>query len=235
MVCLVTGSSRGLGRAVAIAFGREGHRVVVHYRERAAEAEETASLIRESMVLSADVRDSGEVAALVDEVIKKWGGIDVLVNNAGITKEALLIRTTERDFDEVMDTNLRGAFNLIRAVAPRMIERKSGHIINISSIAGIRGREGLAAYSASKAALAGLTLAAARELGAYNIMVNTVLPGYMLTGMGTGAGEKARQAALRDSIVKDFSDPDRVARFICYLCGTTGITGQVFNLDSRTV
>ncbi len=235
MICLVTGSSRGLGKAVALAFGREGHRVVVHYRERAAEAEETASLLRESMVLGADVRNSAEVGALVGEVIKKWGRIDVLVNNAGITREALLIRTTERDFDEVAGVNLKGAFNLIRAVAPGMAERKRGHIINISSIAGIRGREGLAAYSASKAALAGLTLSAAKELGAYNIMVNAVLPGYMLTAMGTEAAGKARQAALRDSIVKDFSDPDRVARFICHLSGTTGITGQVFNLDSRIV
>ncbi len=235
MICLVTGSSRGLGRATALAFGREGHRVAVHYRERAAEAEETASLIRESLVVRADARDSREVGALVGEVIEKWGGIDVLVNNAGITKEALLIRTDEKDFDEVLDTNLKGAFNFIRAVAPGMMERKSGHIINISSYAGMKGKEGLSAYSASKAAIAGLTLSAAKELGAYNIMVNAVLPGYMPVGMGISAGEKARRAALRDSLVKTFSDPDQVARFICHLSGTSGITGQVFNLDGRIV
>ncbi len=235
MICLITGSSRGLGKAIALAFGREGHRVVIHYKERAAEAEETASLIRKSMVMRADVRDSGEVNALVGKVMKKWGGIDVLINNAGITKEALLIRATERDFDDIVNTNLKGAFNFIRAVAPGMAEQKSGHIINISSYAGIRGKEGLSAYSASKAGLTGLTVSAAKELGAYNIMVNAVLPGYMLTDMGVEAGEKAKQAALRDSIVKNFSDPDNTARFICYLSGTTGITGQVFNLDSRVV
>jgi 3-oxoacyl-[acyl-carrier protein] reductase len=233
MVCLVTGSSRGLGKAVALAFGKKGHRVVIHCRHKKREAEEAASQIKESMVLQADVRNFNEVKSLVDEVVKEWGGIDVLVNNAGVTKEALLLKTSEKDFDEVVDTNLNGPFNFIRAVLPYMTKQKSGHIINISSIAGLKGKSGLSAYSASKAGLIGLTISTAKELSGYNIMVNAVLPGYMLTDMGSASNEKAKELALQDSLVKSFSDVDNVSEFIYYLAGTKGITGQVFNLDSR--
>lgn len=114
MVCLVTGSSRGLGKAVAFAFGKKGHRVAVHYKDSKKEAENVASQIKESIILRVDVKDFNEVKAVADKVIEKWGGIDVLVNNAGITKEALLLKTSENDFDEVMDTNLKGAFNFMR-------------------------------------------------------------------------------------------------------------------------
>ena len=233
MVCLITGSSRGLGRSIALALGKRGHRVVIHFRDKKSEAEAVASKIKESIVLQADVRNFNEVKSLVDEVVKQWGDIDVLVNNAGITKEALLMKTTEKDFDMVIDTNLKGAFNFICAAAPYMVKQKSGHIISISSFAGLKGKAGLSAYSASKAGLIGLTMSAAQELSEHNIMVNAVLPGYMLTDMGIESNEKAKELALHDSLVKEFSDPDNVAEFICYLSGTTGITGQVFNLDSR--
>ncbi|MBI4847967.1 MAG: SDR family NAD(P)-dependent oxidoreductase [Nitrospirae bacterium] len=236
MVCLITGSSRGLGKAVALAFGKRGHRVVVHYKDKKCEAEAVASGIRESLALKADVRDFKEVESLVEKVVEKWGRIDVLVNNAGITKEALLLKTSENDFDEVVNTNLKGPFNFIRAVIPYMIKPHNQtikHIINISSIAGIKGKAGLSAYSASKAGLTGLTISAARELGEHNIMVNAVLPGYMLTEMGIASNEKAKELALQDSLVKQFSNPHNVADFICYLSETKEITGQVFNLDSR--
>ena len=266
MVCLITGSSRGLGEAIALAFGRRGHRVVIHCKDKMKEAETVASQINESIVLKADVRNFNEVKSLVDKAVKKWSGIDVLVNNAGITKEALLIKTSEKDFDEMIDTNLKGAFNFIRAVVPYMIKesylaeqykekkkilclpplekrgrgdfqikQKIRHIINISSIAGIKGKSGLSAYSASKAGLIGLSLTAANELGRYNIMVNTVLPGYMLTDMGKGSGYKAKEIALKDSLLHNFSNPGSVAEFIVYLSETSGITGQVFNLDSRII
>jgi 3-oxoacyl-[acyl-carrier protein] reductase len=247
MVCLVTGSSRGLGKAIALALGIRGHRVVIHYRDKKSEAEAVASQIKESIVLQADVRNFNEVKSLVDEVVKQWGGIDVLVNNAGVTKEALLMKTSEKDFDMVIDTNLKGAFNFLRTAASYMINphfEKGGqggilknqsarHIISISSFAGLKGKAGLSAYSASKAGLIGLTMSAAQEFSEYNIMVNAVLPGYMLTDMGIESNEKAKEVALHDSLVKEFSNPDNVAEFICYLAGTTGITGQVFNLDSR--
>lgn len=233
MVCLITGSSRGLGKAIALALGRRGHRVVIHYKDKKSEAEAVSSQIKESIVLQADVRYPNEVKELIDAVIKKWGRIDVLVNNAGITKEALLIKTSGQDFDDVINTNLKGPFNFIRAAGRHMMKQKSGHIINISSYAGVKGKEGLAAYSAAKAGLTGLTKNAARELSRYNIMVNAVLPGYMLTDMGIESGDKAKASALQESLVKEYSNSENVAEFICYLSGTTGITGQVFNLDSR--
>lgn len=233
MVCLVTGSSRGLGKAIALAFGKKGHRVVVHCKEKQSEAEEVASKIKESLVIKTDVKDIRQVKALVDEVISKWGRIDVLVNNAGITKESLLIKTSEKDFDEIVNTNLKGPFNFTQAVGRYMMKQKSGHIIYISSYAGVKGKEGLSVYAASKAGLIGLTKTAARELSRSNIMVNAVLPGYMLTDMGIDSSESGKKLALKDSLVKDFSAPGSAAEFICYLAGTNGITGQVFNLDGR--
>ncbi|GAB4536014.1 MAG: 3-oxoacyl-[acyl-carrier-protein] reductase [Thermodesulfovibrionia bacterium] len=235
MVCLVTGSSRGLGKAIALAFAEKGHSVVIHYKEREDEARLVASLINDSFAIRADVRDVAQVREGVERVIERYGYIDILVNNAGVTKESLLLRTSLEDFEYIMDTNLKGAFNLIRAVSPYMIKKGKGHIINISSITGIKGREGLCAYSASKAGLIGLTLGVARELSGYNIMVNAVLPGYMMTEMATRSGDKARGIVLRDSLIKQFSNPDDVARFIVHLSGTHGITGQVFNLDSRII
>jgi 3-oxoacyl-[acyl-carrier protein] reductase len=233
MICLITGSSRGLGRSIALALGKKGHRIALHYKERKKEAENTASQIKDAIVLGADVSNSLEVDALIKKIIHIWGRIDLLVNNAGITKEALLLKTTEKDFQLLMDTNLKGPFNVIRGAARYMMKNKNGHIINISSIAGVKGKEGLSVYAASKAGLIGLTMTAASEMSRYNIMVNAVLPGFMLTDMGAASGNKAKSTALKDSLAGDFSDPGRVAGFICFLAESKGITGQVFNLDSR--
>src|SRR4030066_1745577 len=205
MVCLVTGSSRGLGKAIALAFGKRGDRVIVHYKDKRAEAEKAASCLQDAIVLKADSRDYTEVKKVADDAVKSLGSIDVLVNNAGIVKEALLLKTSEDDFDEAVSVNLKGSFNFIRAVARHMIRQKKGHIINIGSIAGMKGRAGLSAYSASKAGLVGLTLSSAKELGRYNIMVNMVLPGYMLTDMGMASHEKAKESALKDSLLKEYS------------------------------
>ena len=235
MVCLITGSSRGLGKAVALAFGSKGHKVVIHYKERVNEAEAVALQIEEAVLQQADVRDFSEVKALAGAVIEKWGRIDVLINNAGIALEKLLLKTSEQEFDNVIGTNLKGPFNFIRAVGRHMMKQKSGHIINVSSITGVTGKEGLSAYSASKAGLIGLTKTAARELAGYNIMVNAVLPGYMLTDMGAASTEKAGELALKESLIKEYSDPANVAEFVCSLSQMSGITGQVFNLDSRII
>ncbi len=235
MVCIITGSSRGLGKSIALAFGKSGFKVVVHCMKNIKAAEEVAANINDAIVCQADVRKADEVKTMVDNVMKKWGRVDVLVNNAGITKESLMIKTSEEDFSRVIDTNLKGPFNLIHAVGRHMMKQKSGHIINISSYAGIKGKSGLSAYSASKAGLVGLTKTAARELSVYNIMVNAVLPGYMLTDMGIDSTEKAKEQALEDSLVKEYSDPKNVAEFICNLVKTDVVTGQVFNLDSRVI
>jgi len=235
MISLITGSSRGLGTAIALAYGRRRHQVVVHYNNKEDEAKKVSSRIEESIVLRADVINYIEVKSLVDEVMDRWGRIDVLVNNAGITKESLLIKTSEQDFEDVINTNLKGTFNFIKAVGRHMMKQTSGHIINVSSYAGVKGKEGLCAYSTSKAGLIGLTKTAAKELSRYNVMVNAVLPGYMLTDMGADSSDKGKETALRDSLVKDYSDPNNVAEFICHLSETEGITGQVFNLDSRII
>lgn len=233
MVCLITGSSRGLGKAVALAFGKNGHRVAVHCRKRMNEAIQVASQIKGAVALRADVSDAGAVNDLVQNVMDKWGRIDVLVNNAGITRESLLLKTSETDFDEIVNTNLKGAFNCIQSAGRFMMKQKSGHIINISSFAGMKGKKGLSAYSAAKGGLIGLTMTAARELGRYGILANAVLPGYMLTDMGRNATERAMEEALQENILSSYSISEQVAEFILFLAGTTGITGQVFNLDSR--
>lgn len=235
MVCLVTGASRGLGRAAALSFGSRGHKVAVHFKERKAEAGSVAANIKESLIIRADVRNYRDVKTMVDRIVGEWGRLDVLINNAGITKESLLVKTSEQDFDEIINTNLKGPFHLVRAAGRQMMKQKSGHIINISSYTGLKGREGLAAYSAAKAGLLGLTKTAAEELNRYNIMVNAVLPGYMLTDMGKDSSRKAKEKALKDSLIKEYSDPDSVADFIYNLTETKGVTGQVFNLDSRII
>jgi 3-oxoacyl-[acyl-carrier protein] reductase len=233
MVCLVTGSSRGLGKAVALEFGKRGHCVVIHCREKRKEAEAVSSQINKALVLQADVRKYHEVKSLVSEIINTYGTIDVLVNNAGVTIESLLLKTAESVFDDVINTNLKGPYHFIRIVGHHMAKQRAGHIINISSYAGIKGKEGLAAYSASKSGLIGLTRTAAQELSRFNIMVNAVLPGYMLTDMGTGSSVRAKENAFKESLVKEFSNPKNVAEFICTVTEMNGITGQVFNLDSR--
>ncbi len=235
MVCLVTGSSRGLGRTIGLAFGKRGHKVVIHCKEEKSAAESVAALINGSMALQADVSDVTEVKKLVKRIINTWGRIDVLVNNAGITRESLLMKTSENNFDAVVNTNLKGPFNLMQSVGRYMMKQKSGHIINISSYAGMKGKGGLSAYSASKAGLIGLTKTAAKELSRYNVMVNAVLPGFMMTDMGSESSDDAKEKALKDSLVKAFSNPEDVAEFICNMIETKGITGQVFNLDSRII
>jgi 3-oxoacyl-[acyl-carrier protein] reductase len=235
MVCIITGSSRGLGKSIAMAFGMRKYRVAVHYHNDRKSAEKTAGGIDDSIVIKGDVRNKDETESLVKSVMDKWGRVDVLVNNAGITNESLLIKTSEEVFTDVMQTNLKGPFHMTKAVGRQMMKQRRGHIVNIASYTGIKGKEGLSAYASSKAALTGLTRSAALELGRYNIMVNTVLPGYMLTDMGSASSSKAKDLAVRDSIVKGFSEPLNTAEFICYLVNTTGITGQVFNLDSRII
>lgn len=233
MFCLITGASRGLGSSIARALGRDGHFVAVHYKTHRDEAERVAEGIGKSIVVRADVRSTQEIRGLVDDIIKRWGRIDLLVNNAGITREALLMKTSGELFDEIMDTNLNGPFRFLRAVSPHMIQQRGGHVVNIGSIVGIRGGTGLSAYAASKGGLGGLTIASAVELARYNIMVNLLLPGFMLTHMGRSSGGKAKKQFLKESLIPEYADPTRVADFICYLVGTRGVTGQVFNLDGR--
>jgi 3-oxoacyl-[acyl-carrier protein] reductase len=238
-VVVITGASRGLGREIAMRFGRAGERVVVNYVARAAEAkavaDEIARIGGEAVPLQADVKVSAEVEAMIKATEKLFGALDVLVNNAGITKDGLLVRLTEQDWDAVVDTNLKGPFLCIRAASKTMSRQHNGHIINIASISGMQGREGQANYSASKAGLIGLTRACARELGRFNVKVNAVLPGYIPTDMGNTASDHIYQRVLKENVLNRVSDPREVADFIYHLSLMDNVSGQVFNLDSRIV
>jgi 3-oxoacyl-[acyl-carrier protein] reductase len=236
-VALVTGASRGLGAALAVEFARAGYRVAINYRSRGALAARVARRIisrrGEAFCCRADVGSSADVEAMVEELIARWGRLDVLVNNAGVTHEAILVSMGEDDWDRVMNTNLKGVFNCSRAAGRHMLRRQSGQIINICSILGICGALGESGYAASKAALIGFTKSLAAELGGTGISVNAVIPGFMRTSMTRTVAAETRDAARRSHVLNRFSDPAAVARFIVHLAGMKTVSGQVLSLDGR--
>jgi 3-oxoacyl-[acyl-carrier protein] reductase len=232
-VAVITGAARGLGKETALAFYEKGYRVVVNYHSSEKEAEELAGIMGDkAFIAKADVSSFKDAHDMARQVLKKWGRADALINNAGMTRDSLLIKQREEEWDRIMAVNLKGAFNCIKAFAPLM--KNGGHIINISSYSGLKGKEGQAAYSASKAALIGLTKSAAVELAEYKIKVNALLPGYMKTEMGMGAKE-AMKRAEEESLLQTLASPKEAARFMLFLAGSENITGQVFCLDSRIV
>ena len=236
-VVLVTGASRGLGKAIALQFGNSGYKVVVHYRERARDAAAVVESIRaadgEAIAVRADLRITAEVDAMVADTIKRWGRIDVLVNNAGMTRDGMLLRMSQTEWDDVLGTNLTGPFHCIRAVAEVMMRMNDGQIISIGSIVGLQGREGQANYSASKAGLIGLTRACAKEFGPFNIKVNAVLPGYLPTDMGSELSKVMLDRIVQSNALGRVSNPVEVADFVHHLSLMQDVSGQVFNLDSR--
>lgn len=234
-VALVTGASRGLGKQIALALSKSRYSIVINYltsEKKAVKLLEEMS--GDSLVIKADVRDLKQVQEMADQIKDKLGRLDVIINNAGITKDNLLLKQTEEEWDEIISTNLKGCFNIIKTMTPIMIKSGGGQIINVSSYSGIKGNAGQTAYSASKAALLGLTFTASCELAEYNIKVNALLPGYMVTDMGMKA-HKAMEMAKENSVIKKLSNPEDVAEFIVYLLKTENITGQVFSLDSRII
>jgi 3-oxoacyl-[acyl-carrier protein] reductase len=234
-VALVTGSSRGLGKQIASVLSAGGFSVAVNYLASDKEAEELVKTLGNNAVaIKADVGDSQQVSSMAARIRNSFGRLDAVINNAGITHNNLLLRQSEQEWDDIIAVNLKGCFNTLRAMAPLMIKTGGGHIVNISSYSGIKGKYGQAAYSASKSALLGFTRSAAVELAGYNIKVNAVLPGYMPTEMGLKA-EKAIEAAGMDSMLKKLSDPAEAAEFVVWLLNTKNITGQVFSLDSRII
>jgi len=234
-VALITGASRGLGKEIARVLSAKGYSVAANYVSSHTEADNLIRTIgNNSVAFKADVGDIRQVQAMAEEIKREFGRLVVLINNAGITRDNLLLKQTEAEWDSVIRTNLNGCFNVIRTLSPLMIESGGGHIINIASYSGLKGKAGQAAYSASKAAILGLTVSAAQELSEYNIRVNAILPGYMMTGMGTIA-RKASEKAKGVSILKNLSEPQDIADFIAYLVQTKNISGQIFNLDSRII
>jgi 3-oxoacyl-[acyl-carrier protein] reductase len=231
-IALVTGASRGLGAEVALSLGALGMRVAINYRVNSEAASEVADMLGDSMTIRADVSDPAAVDAMTASVRDHYGRLDVLVINAGITRDALLPRVKETDWDKVMDVNLKGSFNLCRSCVPLMKESDGGHIILISSRSALKGKAGQAAYAAAKAALLGMGVSLARELAQDNIRVNTIIPPYIDTDMGMES-EQAMEMAQAQSVLGTIGDTAEVASFIAWLASTERITGQVFTLDSR--
>ena len=225
---VVTGGSRGIGRAIAAELARAGATVVLGYRSGADEANEAAGEIGGKAV-QADVSNPEEAKRLVDEA----GDVDILVNNAGVTRDGLLARMSDEDWDVVVDTNLRGTFNTCRAVSRGMMKRRSGAIVNVSSIVGVHGNPGQTNYSASKAGIIGFTKALARELGSRGIRANVVAPGYISTRLTNELPEELKNAMLANTPLGRFGDPEDVAGAVRFLCSDAAafVTGEVLLVD----
>lgn len=235
-VVLITGASYGLGAKLAIKYGENGYYVAINYNKNKEKAENVVKILKEEAIcFKADVSNFNEVKQMVEKILDKWERIDILINNAGITYDALLLKTNENMWQKIIDVNLKGYFNCIKAVTKMMINQNEGHIINISSIAGIKGKIGQVSYAASKAGIIGLSKSLAKELGQYNIKINVILPGYMKTEMGEKVNKKIIEKIKKNNVLNRFSDFNEITNFIVYLTQTQNISGQIFNLDSRII
>ncbi|WP_041695103.1 3-oxoacyl-[acyl-carrier-protein] reductase [Alicyclobacillus acidocaldarius] len=236
-VALVTGASRGIGRAIALELAAEGRDVIVNYRSGGDLAAEVVRAIEEmgrrAVAIQADVSKPEEAKRLVADGLAAMGRIDILVNNAGITRDGLLVRMSDDDFNQVLDTNLRGAFYLIREVARPMMKARWGAIVNITSVVGLMGNAGQANYAAAKAGLVGLTKATAKELAPRNITVNAVAPGYIDTDMTRDLGEDRMRELLAHIPLGRTGQAEEVAYAVAFLTSEKAryITGQVVAVD----
>jgi 3-oxoacyl-[acyl-carrier protein] reductase len=233
---LVTGSTRGIGRAIAEALSESGANVAVVGRDKA-RAEEGAASLKNARGFACDVGDSSSVTALVEDVEKSFGSLDILVNNAGITRDNLLMRIKDEDWTAVLDANLKAAFVAIRAASRGMMKRRWGRIINIASVVGITGNKGQANYAASKAGLIGLTKSVAKEYASRNILANVVAPGFIETDMTAAMTPEAREALSKLIPLERLGKPADVAGIVAFLASEQAayITGQVFVVDGGMV
>ena len=234
---IVTGGSRGIGRSICLELAKEGANVVTCYASGAAGAEETVKLCEElgvkAMAIKADVANGEEVATMVDKVKAEFGSIDILVNNAGITKDNLMLKMTEDDFEQVIDTNLKGAFLFTKNVSKIMLKQRAGKIINISSVVGVRGNAGQVNYSASKAGLIGMTKSVAKELASRGITCNAVAPGFIETDMTAKLPEAVVDDMKKTIPMKCMGSGEDIANLVAFLASDNAryITGQVICVD----
>ncbi len=234
---IVTGASRGIGRATAVRLAKMGMDIVFTYNSGSEAAEETKALCEAEgarvLAVQADVSKSGNCDELVAKTLEFCGRIDVLVNNAGITRDGLIIRMTDEQFDQVIDTNLNGAFYMMRAVSKQMMKQRCGRIINISSVVGVMGNAGQVNYAASKAGIIGMTKSLARELASRKVTVNAIAPGMIATDMTAVMSDKAKEAMKAAIPVGEMGKPEDIAAAVAFLASEDAgyITGQVICVD----
>ncbi|SHJ95702.1 3-oxoacyl-[acyl-carrier-protein] reductase [Paramaledivibacter caminithermalis] len=238
---IITGGSRGIGKAIAIKLAEKGANIVVNYTSNSNKAEEVVEEIkkmgREALAIKADVSNSEDVKNLVKEVEKNFSSIDILINNAGITRDTLLIRMKDDDWDKVMDVNLKGTFLCTKLVGKKMMKQRSGKIVNITSVVGIIGNAGQTNYSASKAGVIGFTKSSAKELASRGVNVNAVAPGFIETDMTEKLSEEVVKNYSKSIPLGKMGKPEDVANVVAFLCSEESdyLTGQVINVDGGMV
>ncbi|MDP9424812.1 MAG: 3-oxoacyl-[acyl-carrier-protein] reductase [Actinomycetota bacterium] len=240
-VALVTGGGRGIGRAIAVRLAESGAKVAVSYRANDEAAEETARLVREAGAecefFKGDVASSDDVAALIKGVNEAFGPVEILVNNAGTTRDNIMMRMKDAQFDEVIATNLKGTYLCTRAVLRGMVRARWGRIISVSSVVGLLGNAGQANYAASKAGIIGFTKSIAREVGNRGITANTVAPGYIKTELTAGLAEEITERVLGQVPIGRLGEPEEVAEVVAFLAGEGAayVTGQTLAVDGGMV
>ncbi len=241
-VSIITGSGKGIGKAILLKLAENGSDVVINYMSQKSEIIEDiinqcSSFGVRAIAIKANVSNHDEAKDLIKKTVDEFGRIDILVNNAGITRDTLVMRMSEKDFDDVINTNLKGTFNCTKHVINYMIKQRSGSIVNISSVVGLTGNAGQSNYSSSKAGIIGFTKSCAKELGSRGITVNAVAPGFIETDMTDVLKEDLKQKMLDAIPLKRFGKPEDVASVVYFLCSSLAkyITGQVINIDGGMV
>ena len=236
-VAFITGAIRGIGRQIAVTLANNNYDIAINYRTENEDLKNTISEIEKTgvkcLAVSGDVSKFEDAEKMVNEIIEKFGKIDVLVNNAGITKDNLLIRMKKEDFEDVLNVNLVGTFNITKNVVPFMMKQKDGRIINISSVVGVSGNAGQSNYSASKAGIIGFTKSLAKELGSRNILINAIAPGFIETKMTEVLKDSVKEEIIKTIPLKRMGTPEDVANVVKFLASEDSkyITGQVINVD----